>query len=326
MAGNVRELVVAGPLQNVSIKYRNENYVADRVFPLVDGVGYRAKIARYLKGSTFRDEAGIRGPGAAAPRGNLKVDYIDLATVEYAHATPVTDEDRDAVKQQGGPPLLPDQDAIENSSDKVDLKKEVRVAGLIKESQWSGLSAGGEDAGGLWAAGAGNTFLADIENGINTIRSNTGIKPNVLLLDFGTYKSLKEESTLLAKIQYTQKGILTKDLLAAILELEEILIGDAIVNTAKETKTGLDWAASDIWTVNAGKGMGFLFYRPGTVGLKSATAGVQARKKYEDGQVRRTTTWREAPNHQDLYEVAEETHILQVCADLGYLWKDTLKT
>ena len=326
MAGNARELVVAGPLQNISIKYRNENYVADRVFPLVDGVGYRAKIARFLKGSTFRDEAGIRGPGAQAPRGNYRLDYIDLNTVEYAHGTPVTDEDREAVKQQGGPPLSPDQDAIENSSDKIDLKKELRIASVIKENQWSGIAAGGDDADGKWAAGTDNTFLADIESGISAIRSNTGIKPNMLLLDFGTYKSLKEESTLLNKIQYTQKGILTPELIAAILDLEEVIIGDAIVNTAKETKSGLDWSGADIWTVNAGKGMGFLFYRPKTVGLKTAMAGVQARKRYEDGQVRRTLTWREPTNHQDMYEVAEETHILQVCADLGYLWRDTLKT
>lgn len=325
MAGNVRELVVAGPLQNVSIQYRNENYVADRVFPIVDGVSTRAKIARYLKGAAFRDEAGVRGPGAMAPRGNYKIDYIDLNTVEYAHATEVTDEDRSAVKEQGGPPLQPDQDAIENSTDKVDLKKENRVATLIKTTQWSGLSAGGEDAQGLWAAGSGNTFIADIINGIDTIRTNTGLKPNVLLIDFGTYQSLKQETTLLSRIQYTQKGIMTADMIAAILELEEVLVGDAIVNTAKETKSGLDWAGADIWTVNATKGMGFLFYRPKRVGLKMATAGLQARKKYDTGLVRRTVTWREAARHQDVYEVAEETDIVQVCADLGYLWKDTLK-
>lgn len=326
MAGNVRDLVVAGPLQNVSIKYKNENYIADKVFPLVDGVGYRAKIARYLKGAAFRDEAGIRGPGAESPRGNYKIDYLDLTTVEYSHATPVTDEDRDATKQQGAPPLSPDQDAIENSSDKVDLKKEVRVAAIIKDSSWSGLGAGGEDAEGLWAAGGGNTFIADIKKGINTIRLATGLKPNVLLLDFGTYLSLIEESTLVAKIQYVQKGVVTADLIASFFGLEEVLVGDAIVNTAKESKSGLDWAGRDIWTVNAGKGMGFLYYRPKKVGLKMASAGGQARKKYDDGQVRRTTTWREASRHQDVYEVAEETHILQVCADLGYLWKDTLLT
>jgi hypothetical protein len=72
--------------------------------------------------------------------------------------------------------------------------------------------------------------------------------------------------------------------------------------------------------------MGFLYVRPQKVGLKMLSAGGQARKKYDNGLARRTTTWREASKHQDVYEVAEETMILQIGADLGYLWKDTLAT
>jgi hypothetical protein len=321
----VREQVVAGPLANVSVQYRNTNYIADRVFPIIDKVGYKAKIARYLKGAWFRDEAGIRGPGSRANRGGIPTDYLDIATTEYAFASPVTDEDRDAAKMIGGPPLQPDQDAIEFATDKVDLKKEIRVANMIKTSAWSGIAAGGTDAHGHWAAGAGNTFLADIKGGIETVRSNTGIRPNRLTIDAGTYGSLKEESTILDKIKYTERGVLTKELLAVILELDEVIIGEAIVNTAKEAKGNANWAASNVWEVNAGKGMGFLFFAPAAMGLKKPSAGAQARRAYDDGLARRTTTWRETAEHQDVYEVAEETMILQVGPDLGYLWKDTLK-
>jgi hypothetical protein len=38
------------------------------------------------------------------------------------------------------------------------------------------------------------------------------------------------------------------------------------------------------------------------------------------------TTWREAAEHQDVYEVAEETDIVQVSPYAGYLWKDTYAT
>jgi len=82
----------------------------------------------------------------------------------------------------------------------------------------------------------------------------------------------------------------------------------------------------DIWTVNAGKGMGFLYHKPKKIGLKVVMAGLQARIKYENGASRRTSTWREKAEHQDVYEVAEETDIVQVCADAAYLWKDTYAT
>ncbi len=325
---NAKELIVAGPLQNVSLAYRNKSYIGDKVFRILDKVDPRAKIARYLKGSWFRDEAAIRGAGGEAPRGTYEVDLLSLATKEYAFAKEVTDEDRRFAKSQMAPPLKPDQDAIEFTADKIDLSKERRVANLVKTSSWiDGNGAGGEDAEGLWSpVGATNTFLADIKKGKKAVQSGTGVTPNALILDYATYIGLTEVESILDKIKYTQRGVLTRDLLASLLELEEVLVGEAIVNTAKETKAGTEFTASYVWEVNAGKGMGFLFYRPPAPGLKVPAAGYQARVAYEDGQSRRTTTWREASRHQDVYEVAEETDIVQTGADLGYLFKDTFAT
>ncbi|MBI5232802.1 MAG: hypothetical protein HY880_00450 [Deltaproteobacteria bacterium] len=321
---NVKDLIVAGPLADVSIAYRNKSYIADSVFPIIDKISPKAKIARYLKGAWFRDEAGIRGPGSRANRGGYPVDYLSISTKEFAFAKEVTDEDMRFASVQGAPPLKPDQDAIESAVDKIDLKKEVRVAELILGGTWSGVA--GEDATGGWAAGAGNTFLADVRARVETIRANTGLKPNHLLIDFATYNSLKEESTVLDKIKYTERGVLTKELLAAILELDEVLIGEAIKSSAKETKAGTEVIASNIWETNAGKGRAFLCYCPPAPGLKTPCCGYQARVAYENGASRRTTTWREVAEHQDVYEVAEETDLVITGADLGFLWYDTLLT
>lgn len=321
---NVKDLIVAGPLANVSIAYRNKSYIADSVFPIIDKISPKAKIARYLKGAWFRDEAGIRGPGSRANRGGYPVDYLSIATKEFAFAKEVTDEDRRFASAQGAPPLKPDQDAIEFATDKIDLKKEVRVAEMILGGTWSEVA--GENALGKWAAGAGNTFLANVRARVETIRSNTGLKPNRLLMDFGTYNSLKEESTVLDKIKYTERGVLTKELLAAILELDEVLIGEAIKSSAKETKAGTKFIASNIWEKNAGKGSAFLYYCPPSPGLKTPCCGYQARIAYEGGASRRTATWREAAEHQDVYEVAEETDLVITGADLGFLWYNTLLT
>ena len=321
---DTRDLIVAGPLADVSIAYRNQAYIADRVFPILDKVSPRAKISRYLKGAWFRDEADIRGAGAEAKRSGYPIDSLSLNTNEYAFAKEVTDEDRRNSTVAGAPPLDPDQDAVEFATDKVDLKKEIRVAELIIAGTWSGVA--GEDAGGFWAASDNNTFLLDIRTRVETIRSNTGLKPNRLIIDHGTYNSLKEEATILDKIKYTERGVLTKDLLAALLELDEVLVGEAIKNTAKETKAGTEFTASNIWEKNATKGSAFLYYSPRKPGLKVASAGYQARVAYENGMARRTTSWREAARHQDVYEVAEETDIVQTGTDLGFLWYDTLLT
>lgn len=324
---NIKEQIVAGPLANVSIAYRNRDYIADEVFPILDGADPRAKITKYQKGAWFRDEAGIRAPGTRAKRGGYPLTTVSIATDEYAFAKEVTDEDRRFAKSQGAPVVQPDQDAIEFATDKVDIKKERRVAGAITGGTWADGAAGGEDAEGLWSpAGATNTFLADITTGTKKIKSEAGVIANTLVIDYATYMALKECEAILDKIKYTQRGVLTKELLAAILDLDQVLVGSAIYSDAEEAAAGDDFNAVDIWTLNAGKGMGFLFYRAPNLGLKVLTAGMQVRIAYENGLARRTSTWRENAEHQDVYEVAEETDITIVAADTGYLWKDTYAT
>lgn len=325
---NVRELLVTGPLQSVSVAYRNSAYIGDRVFPIIDNLDSKAKIARYLKGAWFRDEAAVRGPGGRAARGGYPVDFINISTKEYAFAKEVTDEDRRFAAWQMAPPLRPDTDALEFCADKIDLSKERRIAAAIKAAPWiDGNGPGGEDAEGLWSpVDNTNTFLPDMAKAQKAIQSATGLTPNTLVLDFGTYNALKQCAAILDKIKYTQRGVLTAELLAALCDLDTVLVAGAIYSTAKETKAGTDFTSSYIWEVNAGKGMGFLFYRPPAPRLKTPSAGYQARTAYEDGMPRRTTTWREAAEHQDVYEVAEETDIVIVSTDCGYLFKDTFAT
>jgi len=322
---NIKEQITAGPLAGVSVAYRNLDYIADRVFPILDGSDPKAKITTYLKGAWFRDEAGIRAPGTRAKRGGYPLSSVSIATDEYAFAKEVTDEDRRFAKSTGAPVVQPDQDAIEFATDKVDLKKERRVASLITSGTWLDGNSGGVDAEGLWAASSGNTFLADIATGKRALRG-VGLKANGLLIDYDTFLALKDIDDLLQKIKYTQRAVFGADLLASLLELDEVLVGSAIYSDSEETAAGDDFNAVDIWAINDGKGMGFLYHKPKKVGLKVVTPGLQVRIAYEQGGPRRTSKWREAPEHQDVYEVAEETHIVQVCADGGYLWNDTYAT
>jgi hypothetical protein len=323
---DARANIVSGPLQNVSIQYKTPQFIGDKIFPIIPNVSPKAKIARYLKGAWYRDEAGIRAAGTRAKRGGYPTDYLDVSAAEYAFAKEVTDEDIRYANVPGAPPLQPAIDAVEFCSMKIDLAKEARIAALIKATTWIDGNSGGDDADGKWAASASNTFLVDIATGVKAIHNATGIKPNCLLMDLGTFLSLKEESTVLDKIKYTQRGVLTTEILAALLELDEVMVGMAFKDSTKETKAGTTFTSSPIWEITATKGMGFLFYRPASVGLKVPAAGMQARVDYEGGMARRTMSWREEAEHQTVYEVAENCDILVTGSDLGYMWKDTLLT
>ena len=326
---DVKELMVAGPLQDASIQYKNLSYIGDRVFPLIDTNNAKATIAKYLKGAWFRDEAKIRGPGARAARGGYPVSLISIAPIEYAFAKEVTDEDRRDADSINAPPTKPEQDAIEFCADRIDLNKERRIAALVKATDWSGAGAGGEDAQGLWAPpGSTNTFILDVETRIETIRANTGQRPNVLVIDGSTFGKIKQVAEVLDRIRYgggnDDPAKVGEQMIAAMFGLNEVLIGDAIYSSAKESKAGTDFSAVNIWENTAAKGSAFLFYRPKNIGLRVPTAGIQVRLLYPEGMARRTTTWREAAEHQDVYEVAESTDIVATGTDLGFMWKDTM--
>lgn len=320
----VRKHMVYGPLATVSQLYKNKNYIADRVFPIIDGCSPKSQVFKYNKGDWFRDEATIRAPSTEATRGAFKGDSEKINTKEYAFAAEVTDEDRRDAEYANAPPLKPEQDAVEYATDKLDLKKEKRVAELVLTSAWSG-GPNGMDVQGDWAAGASNTFIESIENGIEYIRSQTGIRPNCLVLSANILPELKREESILNRIKYTERGIVTAALIAAMFDLEEVLVGDAVENTAKEKVDGSDFVAKDVWELNKGKGSAFLFCRPAKPGLKVQSTGYQARVPYDNGVVRRITRWREDSRHQDVFEVAEETDIFPAGLDLAILYNDCIK-
>lgn len=330
---NPTSLIVRGALQNVSIAYRNPQYVADDLFPIIDGVNKQAKVAKYVKGAWFRDEAQVRAPGTPAVVGEFRMATSNLDPVNFAFASMVTDEARQAADEPGSLPIQPDIDAIEFIADKLDLKREVRCSALLHATDWSGAGAGGVDAEGHWgdATAANDTFLADIRTGRDTIRNNTGILPNSLFLSWPAWSALQIAPALLALMHPRQLGrdaLVTVEALAQLINIPNIIIGQAVKNTDEETVADTSFTAVDVWgtTGSETKGVGFLYYKPPAPGLKVPSAGYQYRLKKRNGQGRLSTTWRENSRHADMYDTEEDIDIAAVGTDLGYMWKDTALT
>lgn len=330
---NPTALIVRGALQNASIAYRNARYVADDLFPIIDGVSKQAKVAKYHKGAWFRDEAQVRAPGTPAVVGEFRITTANLDPVNYAFAGMVTDEERRMAREPGALPIQPDIDTIEFIADKLDMKREVRTAAILHAAAWSGQAAGGVDAEGHWgdATAANDTFLADIRTGRDTILNNTGILVNSLFLNWPAWSNIQVAPALLALMNPTtlnREALVTQEALKALIGIENLIIGAAVKNTDEETVAGTEFTAVNIWGTpgTETKGVAFLYYKPPSPGLKVPSAGYQYRLRKENGAGRLSTTWREPARHADMYDSEEDVDISAVGLDLGYMWKDTATT
>jgi hypothetical protein len=322
-------IIVRGALQNVSVQYRNSAYVADQVFPIIDEIGRKVKVAKYVKGPWFRDEAEPRAPGTAARVGHFHVTTQNLDPINYAYATEITDEEREEAAKPGNLPIQPDIDAAQFIADKLDMKREVRTAAIIHGTVWSSVSAGGTDAEGHWgdATSDNDTTLADIMLARDTILSNTGLLVNSMLMNWTCWSKLQTAPALLALMNPTtlnREALVTPAALAALIGIPNIILAAAVKISDSETVADTAFTSSNIWgSTAADKGMAFIYYRPVTPGLKVPSAGYQYRVQQDNGSGRLSTMWRDNARHAGMLDTQEEVDIAAVGLDCAYLYKDT---
>lgn len=90
--------------------------------------------------------------------------------------------------------------------------------------------------------------ISDIENGIETILKATGFRPNVMSMGYSVWKALKQHHMILARVSavtnvQTLREV-TRQQVAQLFELDEILVGEVTYNTANSgAAISMDFAA-----------------------------------------------------------------------------------
>lgn len=99
---------------------------------------------------------------------------------------------------------------------------------------------------------AGNDRFTDYTNsdpikvikaGKEAVRQQVGRRPNVALVGAATMAVLSEHPKILERVKYSQLGVVTADLLAAILGLQKVVVGEAVAMNARGV-------VSDVWGDN----------------------------------------------------------------------------
>lgn len=256
-------------LTNISVAYMQgaDAFIADKVFPMVPVQKQSARYFVYKKEDWFRDEAELRAPSTESAGGGYEIDntpnyYCNV----YAYHKDLDDQTRNNTDN----PLDADKDATEFVSAKLLLRRELAFMNTyFKAGIW------GTDVTGVASAPSAGQVLQwdnsaadpvhDVSNAQLAIQGVTGKKANTLVLGPQVYAALKQCPAIMERIKYTQKGIITTDLLAALFEVDKVLIPFGIQNTAAKGQTA---AMSFIYGKHA-----FLCYSEPNPGLQKASAG-----------------------------------------------------
>lgn len=263
------DLHIDKALTNMSVQYLQDesNFIAGQVFPMVPVQKQSDRYFVYKKEDWFRDDAQERAPGTESAGGDYDIDNTPTYFCrKYAFHKDVFEEDR----ANADDPLTPDEDAVAFVTDKILLNKENNWARtFFKTGVWgTDLQGAATAAAGkvvYWDDYANSTPIEDITAASTAQAEVTGKRPNTIVMGRRAYDALKNHPDFLDRVKYTQKGVVTTDLIAQMFDVDRVLVANAIQNTAKK---GQQAAMSFILGNHV-----LLCYTTNAPRLKTATAG-----------------------------------------------------
>ncbi len=309
MANPTRSMVhIDRAATNLSIAYRNTEYIADQIMPIVSVADQTASYFKFDKASWFRNEAAPRAPGTRGQR----VEYtMDTAGTYRCVDTTAVYFLPDETRQNATSPLQPERTASELVTDKVLLAREVRVAALVFSGTYvtntataAALTGGAQVA---WDTFETSDPLQDVNVMSHNVIAQIGRKPNVMVVGVKVYQSLRVHPVVKECVKYTNTiGLANEATLANLFDVEKFLVGRPIYTTSEE---GVTATYSNIWTTNV-----LLAWVPPRPALEVPAFGYIVEWKN-----RVINRFRDDQAHSDVFECTENTDEIVTSTDAAYL-------
>jgi len=233
------------PLSNVSIAFMQKatNFVADRIFPIVTVAKQSDKYFTYDRGMFNRDEMKLRAPGSESAGATYSLSTASYSADVWALHKDIADQ----VRANADTPIQLDREATEFLAGKALIRKEKNWAGLhFATGKWTteraGVASGPTGTEFLRWDVAASTPIEDVRAGATAMAVLTGFRPNKMVLGRNVWDSLVDHPDIIGRIDRGQTAgaaIVLRQNLAALFEMDEILVMDSIENTANEGATNV---------------------------------------------------------------------------------------
>lgn len=227
-------------LSNVSVKYTNTNFIADKVAPVIE---VENKTGYYF----VYNKENLRKPLSTKRTGYASTNIVDhdLTQVPYGPLTErrlkqgiTTDE-----FMMYSDPLDPRTDAAENVTEKMLLEREIDLVADMSNTSivtnYSTLSGTGQ-----WSDYVNSDPLVAIQTYVSNMKKIGLLMPNTGVLGQQVWDQLKNHPKVVDRLKYTSSDSVALDTFARLVGLSQIFLGDSVVNTGLE---GLSDSNSFIW-------------------------------------------------------------------------------
>lgn len=290
------DVVVDPALSNVSIKYTNDTFIADLLFPVFKTAKQTGKYFQYDK-SNLRVDQTTRAAGAGAN----EIDFgVTLSGVFYCDDHALKGFVADEVQDQAEAALNPLIDETEIITEKMMLDRETNASNIM--SNTSTLTQNVILSGtAQWSDYNNSDPVGDIRLARTTVHQNTFKKPNTLVLSKLTYDILIEHPQIIERIKYSALGVVTPELMARVFQVEKVIVGEAGSNTAKEGQTDV---LAYIWGKHA-----WLVYISPKTSLKMITFGLNF--TYQQRIAKR---WRDEDREGTYVRIGNDNYVQTVIA------------
>ena len=266
---NSRDVYTNRPLTNISVAFQQAqtNFVADVVFPQVPVARQGDLYYKYKRDDWFRSQAGVRAPATESPGGGWEIESDEYFAHVYAVHKDVDDQTRANAESM----FQMNRDAALWVTTNLLIKREQLFASTflttgVWDTDMTGIGSGTPSSTQfLQFDVSGSDPINVISEAILEQTNTHGYAGNVLVCGASVIQKLLNHSSILERIKYTQRGVLTVDLLASLFGVDRIVVPRAIQNTAPKGATGAYGLISD-------KSM-LLAYAPPAPSLMTPSAG-----------------------------------------------------
>lgn len=248
-------------LSGVSNGYFNKDLIADLAFPKAQSKNYTGKIGGYNPNHMQRQDTLMKGEAVARRVNGVDYNFDALFEIgQYGLHDVVTKRDYADVED----PFDAESDVTDALTHLMQVDKEVSLASVIFSAS---IITQNSSPGTKWD-NASSSILTDVALAKSTIKGSVQAIPNAAIIGYKLAESLRRSEVLMDKLgyKYNRSGELSDAELAKALSVEQLMIGTASYNSAKEGQTA---TIVDIWNEES-----CLFYvKPASAGKKQISLG-----------------------------------------------------